>query len=297
MEQVISLINKLELQVRQGAPSHELLATTAAIKTKLEAEGCDSKIVHQNSVAVWLPSGYKPIVTRPVAEPEVSSSVVLSPMPEPATEVKAPETPVYITPVPKVPVPPQVIAVPQPAPAPQRQVAEPITADTGTHFFHLEVAEETEKEVVPVAKQPEPLPSRPFPQYPDAATLIKNIFPGPAAPKPAAREINEMVAEPVVALNQKLHEKKVELAEVLATGPKIADLRKAISINEKYQLINSLFRSDEDMFERSVRTLNNFGSLPEARFWMQRELVVKLGWNDEDELVQHFYKLVSRRFS
>ena len=138
---------------------------------------------------------------------------------------------------------------------------------------------------------------KPFPQYPDAATLMKKIFPVAPDPTPVPREVNQLVEDPAVPLNEKLVQKKVELAEVLAVGPKITDLRKAISINDKYQMINTLFRGDEVMFERSIRTLYNFGSLPEARFWMQRELVVKMGWNEKEDTVKHFKQLVSRRFS
>ena len=77
---------------------------------------------------------------------------------------------------------------------------------------------------------------------------------------------------------------------------KINDLRKAFTINEKYQMIQSLFRGDEDMFERTLRTINNFETVNESRYWIQRELVFKLGWNDDDELVQLFYAAVAKKF-
>jgi hypothetical protein len=146
---------------------------------------------------------------------------------------------------------------------------------------------------------PKPLVTKPFPGFPDIADVMKKVFPAAPPPTVAKKEVNELITDPSApGLNDKLGVRGKEVADVLATsGSKINDIRKAISINEKYQMISSLFRGDEDMFERCVRTLNNFGSLPEARFWMQRELVVKMGWNDEDELVQSFYRLVSRRFS
>lgn len=137
--------------------------------------------------------------------------------------------------------------------------------------------------------------AKPFPKYSGMDTTVRSSF--PAAPAPVVKkEINELVLDPAIPLNQKLKTNNTELAEVLASGPKIADLRKAFGINERYQVINGLFRGDQDMFDRSVRTLNNFGNYQEASFWMQRELVIKLGWNEEDELVQNFYKLLSRRF-
>jgi hypothetical protein len=112
----------------------------------------------------------------------------------------------------------------------------------------------------------------------------------------APKDLNEKMAQRSKMLNEVFVQKEPELVEVLAK-PRIADLRKSISINEKYQFIGSLFRGDEDMFERSIKTLNNFTVLQEAQYWMQRELIIKLGWNDEDELVQRFFDLVSRRFN
>jgi hypothetical protein len=61
--------------------------------------------------------------------------------------------------------------------------------------------------------------------------------------------------------------------------------------------ISELFRGDEAMYERSIKTINGFRILPEAEYWMQRELKVKLGWDENREATRHFYQLVKRRFS
>ena len=34
------------------------------------------------------------------------------------------------------------------------------------------------------------------------------------------------------------------------------------------------------MYERSIKTINGFRILPEAEYWMERELKVKLGWDE-----------------
>jgi len=68
-------------------------------------------------------------------------------------------------------------------------------------------------------------------------------------------------------------------------------------VNDKFVFISELFRGDEQMYERSIKTINTFHILAEAEYWMNRELKVKLGWNDNKETVQHFYQLVRRRFS
>jgi hypothetical protein len=51
------------------------------------------------------------------------------------------------------------------------------------------------------------------------------------------------------------------------------------------------------MYERSIKTINNFNIYPEAQYWIQRELKVKLSWSDNSETVKLFDQLVKRRFS
>jgi len=74
-------------------------------------------------------------------------------------------------------------------------------------------------------------------------------------------------------------------------------LRKGIGINDRFTFVRELFRGDDAMYERSIKTINGFGILSEAEYWINRELKFKLGWNDSKETVQHFYHLVRRRFS
>ena len=109
------------------------------------------------------------------------------------------------------------------------------------------------------------------------------------------KEINELITNKE-SLNDRLKQEKKEVAHVLKDSP-VKDLRKAIGVNDKFVFISELFRGDEAMYERSIKTINTFHILPEAEYWMNRELKVKLGWNDTNETVQHFYQLVRRRFS
>jgi hypothetical protein len=110
------------------------------------------------------------------------------------------------------------------------------------------------------------------------------------------KEVNEIIANNKESLNDKLKQEKKEIAHILKDSP-VKDLRKAIGVNDKFVFISELFRGDEAMYERSIKTINTFHILPEAEYWMNRELKVKLGWNDTNETVQHFYQLVRRRFS
>jgi len=81
----------------------------------------------------------------------------------------------------------------------------------------------------------------------------------------------------------------------LKDGP-IKDLKKAIGINDQYLFINELFRGDQTMYERSIKTINSFNIYGEAELWIKRELKLKLGWNESSDVVRLFDQLVRRRF-
>ena len=109
------------------------------------------------------------------------------------------------------------------------------------------------------------------------------------------KEVNTAIAQRE-SLNDKLKQGKTELMEVLKESP-VKDLRKAVGINDRFLLINELFRGDENLYERSIKTINSFNIYAEAEFWISRELKLKLEWNNELPSVQYFYQLVKRRFS
>ena len=109
------------------------------------------------------------------------------------------------------------------------------------------------------------------------------------------KEVNEAV-EQQESFNDRLKENRTELMHSLKDTP-IRDLRKGIGINDRFVFISELFRGDEPMYERSIKTINSFNIYPEAEYWMNRELKIKLGWDDTKEIVKHFYQLVKRRFA
>lgn len=117
------------------------------------------------------------------------------------------------------------------------------------------------------------------------------------AHQPAGQELNDIIGKGSPSINDRLKESgSVDRGSQLKGSP-VKELRKAIGVNDRFVFINELFRGDEPMYERSIKTINNFRILPEAEYWMERELKIKLGWDDSREIVQHFYQLVSRRFS
>ncbi len=116
----------------------------------------------------------------------------------------------------------------------------------------------------------------------------------PAAEKPA--EVHQAIASGNKhSLNDQLKQPQLELGDSLQEVP-IKDLKKAIGINDKFLFINELFRGDDVMYERSIKTINGFAIYPEAEYWIKRELKLKLAWNDRNEVVKQFDQLIKRRF-
>lgn len=112
----------------------------------------------------------------------------------------------------------------------------------------------------------------------------------------SVKELNEVMANKDFSLNDKLKEEVKEVVHFLNDSP-VRDLRRAIGINDRFVFISELFRGDEVMYERSIKTINSFRIFPEAEYWIERELKVKLGWDESKESTRHFYQLVKRRFS
>lgn len=106
---------------------------------------------------------------------------------------------------------------------------------------------------------------------------------------------DELSFEYPESLNDRLKETKIELSQSLTSTP-IKDLKKGIGVNDRFLFINELFRGDEAMYERSIKTIQSFTIYAEAEFWIKRELKIKIGWRDNDPAVKQFDQLVKRRF-
>ncbi len=126
--------------------------------------------------------------------------------------------------------------------------------------------------------------------------VTENIPPIKKKQENFIEEYNTLHAKEIENLNEKLREEKQEVATLLQEAP-IRDLKKAIGLNDRFLFVNDLFRGDENMYERSLKTINAFNIYPEAEYWIQRELKVKLSWPDNSDSAKLFNQLVRRRFA
>jgi len=309
MERVQVLIDKLVQQSRAGENPAQLLYTVQLLQTELVQMQQQQQARSSKKVAVVMPANYAMQHTQViVATPSPATTGQKEKETFSAPVQKEVETPVIPQPEPsevKAPLPAMDPAIPTPAAEAEKPKAVPQQKDLfGTEAYSLKrptvLQEEKKEEPQPVIIKEEPatpMPAapaepQPFDVLAETPTLLQHIPPQVETPK----ELNQMISAQQPSLNDRLKQDKVELAHKLKDSP-IKDLRKAIGINDRFLFVNELFRGDEVMYERSIKTINSFHILPEAEYWMNRELKVKLGWNDTKDTVQHFYNLVRRRFS
>ncbi len=112
----------------------------------------------------------------------------------------------------------------------------------------------------------------------------------------ARKELNDLIAEHRPSLNDRLKKEQEEVVNKLGNSS-VKDLHQAIGLNEKFGFINELFRGDQSLYNRSIKTINECRDLEEALYWIDRELKIKLGWQENNKTVQHFYSLIKKRFS
>lgn len=113
-----------------------------------------------------------------------------------------------------------------------------------------------------------------------------------AAPKPGPAP-----AAGPASINDKLSSvmPKRSLADKLALTP-LADIKKAISLNLKFQFINELFGGDAVAFEAAIFKLNTAPDAKTAMHVLEHELLSARGWDVESKVFLDLHTLVERRY-
>ena len=263
MERLKELITQLKEQFEHQAEPAQLLEITRLLEAEIRLIASRPSAparVMPTKIAVMMPSSMK-IVAGESAAPTVSAPAAVTP---------AAIAPASVAAVASASTAPASVAPASTAPAAVAQT----TVINGT----VSLKASPERGQWPF----DPLAEKPT----DRFTLSQK-----------AREVNDVIGTASSSsLNDKLRSDVVDLKSTLNDSP-VRDLKKAIGLNDRYLFINQLFRGDEVMYERSLKTINGFRILPEAEYWMERELKVKLGWDENRETTRHFYQLVKRRFS
>ena len=106
----------------------------------------------------------------------------------------------------------------------------------------------------------------------------------PVAEKPAVKERKGPKKTADETMAEKLQHKR------------IADLKAAIGINEKFQFINELFEGNMKEYNCAVDQVNSFSSHAEAESYIAN-LKDVYKWQPDNHIAESFMELVERRFA
>jgi hypothetical protein len=261
MERVGTLIHKLKDLFDQKASSEQLMATAHMLLSELEIANNTSEEPQKASkmgVSVVMPK-----VNRAPKHDQLIQAKLPLDMPEDLQPTKAVEVPIEIP----------VLGEINEQPPITEPIQETLSSSNGPSIAEMNSGWlfDTSTEIPTLALQQK-----------------KNEF----------EEINQLMESihSMPVLNEKLRANQLEVGAMLNNEP-IKELKKGIGINDRFLFVQELFRGDESMYERSIKTIDSFAIYPEAQFWIQRELKLKIGWNDDSATVKHFDQLVKRRFS
>lgn len=146
---------------------------------------------------------------------------------------------------------------------------------------------EVKKEESPVVEAPKPI---------EVPKPIVVETPKTPEIKPAFEEKKETTEKGKDdSLNTSLQQPETEdLASKLGQTP-IHDLKKAISINKKFEFISQLFEGDHEGYTKSIHYLNGLNSKDEAMTFFN-SLKKERNWDEENKRYIEFADLVNRRF-
>ena len=141
----------------------------------------------------------------------------------------------------------------------------------------------------PPAVEEKPAPASPPPP------VVKETPPPPPPPPPAPPVSKTKLTDEQAALFQFKEAK--ELSEKLSQTP-IADLWRAISLNDKLLMGNELFGGDPQLFEDAIKNLNNFGDFEQAKDYLIENYVARFDWGDSKrvEIARKLINFTYRRY-
>lgn len=143
------------------------------------------------------------------------------------------------------------------------------------------VAEEV-KPVPEPAPAAEPVGIAPMDVVDDTDDRFSYEIESPAEPAPAPQP--SAPAQPAVSASR--------AADIANYGTPVEDIRKALSLNDNFLFQRELFGGSSDRYQHALDTVNASATFDEAR----AALLAANQWNDDDKVVEGFFRAVHRRF-
>ncbi len=127
----------------------------------------------------------------------------------------------------------------------------------------------------------------------------------PVHENPAQKEVHEVVFRPaeeavtvqepvfVPQAKEETHAESANVEKNSVSAPPISDIRKAISIGDRFLFQRELFASDGEKMNKTIDALNKMDSLDEAKAYIEKHF----HWDSESQATQLFMSLLNRRFA
>lgn len=172
---------------------------------------------------------------------------------------------------------PEPVAAPEPKIGPAPAELERQQPEIRESHESRPVAEPVVAAVAPV-QQPEPEEESEFEEIGIAA--------------PAGAVLGDVINHDVQTLADTIAPHRGAASE-LRRGEPVADLRRAIGINDKFLLIRDLFGGDGEAYEQAVGTLNAFDDFDECMIYIAENYA----WNPNSDGAKFMMELLERKFS
>ena len=172
---------------------------------------------------------------------------------------------------------PEPVAAPEPKIEPAPAELERQQPEIRESHESRPVAEPVVAAVAPV-QQPEPEEESEFEEIGIAA--------------PAGAVLGDVINHDVQTLADTIAPHRGAASE-LRRGEPVADLRRAIGINDKFLLIRDLFGGDGEAYEQAVGTLNAFDDFDECMIYIAENYA----WNPNSDGAKFMMELLERKFS
>jgi hypothetical protein len=193
---------------------------------------------------------------------------------------------------------------PVPTSAPEKPIsAEPKPVSTEQ--------KSTSTEPKPISIEPKPIDIEAMPVSKEPKSISTEAKPISPEPKPTSAE--ETPAAGPVPLYEKLKATQPTTPHLAHTlrhstlaganslaergAPKVASLRDAISINQRFSFVNELFGGEHEEYREAIEHLDTLPSADAALAYVRQELANRHDWSRKEEHVSKLLKLIERKFA
>lgn len=201
--------------------------------------------------------------------------------------------------------PKQAVVTPAPVETPrqERPAVKIIEKPAAVHEpVELKKPKEAEKGPVVVFDLPvqEPVVHKPVVETPKPEPVVE-VKP-PVVVETPKHEEPPVVVPATVHISDELVQlfefgQVTDLSQKLSETP-IADIKKAIGLNDRLLLTNELFGGQAPLFEETVQALNNMSHFEEAKKYLVSTVANRYNWGSDGKkkVARDFVKLVRRRY-